>query len=243
MRLVPSQSYGQPSSGATCVVYSDTALTEANREFGLLPDMRSWLDGDVILFSPRPVHLARETRSKSETVRTTQERLGYSPAHSLWTHAAVYIGNGEIVEANWSRDSRRNPVRRAEVSRYVPDAYVRRRTADELSGLQRAAIVLAALVRCGEDYAINAALEIYAKALAHKYFRPVPRFLRRRVASGLVCADIVSSSYDQAMRGPTFSAEDDAIIVPATLSATSILRDAEIEWCSLPRAASETAQA
>ncbi|MBC7843791.1 MAG: hypothetical protein H7099_15835 [Gemmatimonadaceae bacterium] len=167
-------------------------------------------------------------------IRDAQRKLGHAVADAFWTHAALYVGDGEIVEANWDRDLDDNPVSRVAVSTYVPHAYIRRRTMPDLSEKMQQAVADQADLRCGEDYSLLAAIDIYIKAQLRQFSRVAPPFVLRRSARGLVCADIVSTSYDHVLRRPAFANTDDDIVVPATLSATGELEDAEIAWCTIP---------
>jgi hypothetical protein len=63
------------------------------RKFGLYPNVDEWFPGDLIL--------TRELQPDgiSKQIRVVQDKAGYD-AHSVWTHAAIYLGDGwRICEA------------------------------------------------------------------------------------------------------------------------------------------------
>jgi uncharacterized protein YycO len=66
-------------------------LNQKIRAFGYVPDFRALDLGDIILVS--------DSRLPSRVIRATQNSAGFAPPHTIWTHAALYIGRGQVVEA------------------------------------------------------------------------------------------------------------------------------------------------
>jgi hypothetical protein len=67
-----------------------TAIPQALREFGHVPDWSAWHPGDLLLTqSPEPDRV-------SQQIQSTQA-LGYLKEFAVWTHAAVYLGDGLML--------------------------------------------------------------------------------------------------------------------------------------------------
>jgi hypothetical protein len=67
-----------------------TAIPQALREWGYVPDLESWHPGDLLLTKAvDPDWISKEI----ENIQT----LGYGDTFASWTHAAVYLGDGLML--------------------------------------------------------------------------------------------------------------------------------------------------
>lgn len=92
-----------------CTVVPDIRGTPAE-VFGLLPDMRDWVPGDVVLFA---------SHDKFNGVIELVQRRAWKDA-ARWTHAALYVGNGCVVESLFSLMPGASGVQRRPISVYPP---------------------------------------------------------------------------------------------------------------------------
>jgi hypothetical protein len=67
-----------------------TALPQAVRAYGSVPDFTKWHPGDVIITR------AKKPDFISQQIQSIQT-LGYAEASAAWTHAAVYLGDGIML--------------------------------------------------------------------------------------------------------------------------------------------------
>ena len=73
---------------------SEKPLSQDVRKFGFYLDLKALLPGDLILVSnikPKWTH---------KIINSVQESLGFNEEDARWHHAAVYLGNGDICEAD-----------------------------------------------------------------------------------------------------------------------------------------------
>src|SRR6266403_4073483 len=85
-----SKSAASPIPAPTNLAAGDwiprTAIPQALRQFGYVPDWSAWHPGDLLLTqSPNPDKV-------SQQIQSTQA-LGYGDRLARWTHAAVYLGD------------------------------------------------------------------------------------------------------------------------------------------------------
>jgi hypothetical protein len=87
-----------PSAAPAGTIRIDRELPKAARDWGRIIDFTALEAGDLLLF--RPVNPAAD--SISRRIRQAQADGGLHRRHAQWTHAAVYLGDGEhICEANF----------------------------------------------------------------------------------------------------------------------------------------------
>src|SRR5665213_3277873 len=86
-----------PSAAPVSIIKIDRALPPEPRSWGRVLNMDSLESGDLLLF--RSIDL--ESDRISHAIVKAQLAGGFAQAHAQWTHAAVYLGDGEhICEAN-----------------------------------------------------------------------------------------------------------------------------------------------
>src|SRR6476659_3689762 len=86
-----------PSTPATRSVPAKGVLPPAARKWGRMLDLEDLEPGDLILFRPVNPNLDKI----SQLIIAAQMQAGFSEEDARWTHAAVYLGDGELIcEAN-----------------------------------------------------------------------------------------------------------------------------------------------
>lgn len=132
-------------------------------------------------------------------------RLIQIGTRSRWNHAAIDVGNGQLVEAN------PNGVQRKPVTEYGTDQYVTSRL--ELTDSQRDDIVAYAVRAIGTPYGW---VDIVALALVAVGIRPgwLDRYAAR--TDRLVCSQLVAYAY--AAAGCPVSSADPWTVTPGDLA-------------------------
>ncbi len=191
--------------------------------------MATWWPADVVLFTP----YGDESR-KSTLVKDVQHRLGHARYHAHWTHAALYVGHGLVVNVTNDDPVDGNKVVLKHVTDFVLRANFRVRRNLKLRDDQRAAIV-----RRGKELADGKLRYSPTKAVAYaitSYGLRGDR-IRRSIDffEGVVCSDIVSIAYSGGLRRrPMFMSPSGLAVLPATLSESASLHDIEVSWCAIP---------
>ena len=187
--------------------------------FGYVPDDTELLPGDVILFSGRGL--------VSWAIRATQVMAEFDPEHARWTHAALYIGKGTVVEAVTWQGVRVAPLEQVTAGRTL---LVRRRHkatngVDDLSMEDRFRVVIDALSQITLGYSLDVLPDLALNAVLHKLGRPVGGHVARVV----ICSNIISRAYMTALRLALSAAATD-VTWPADLSYCDELDDIRIGW-------------
>jgi hypothetical protein len=190
--------------------------------------MALWRPADIILFSPR-----NGGGQKTKAVKTVQKHLGFDEQHAQWTHAALYVGDGKLLHVTWQLFGTQNHVARIPISSFVPDAWIRRRSASSLNSGQRDEIVERAFTMIGQDYSLLRGLTFFT-GKAGRQSQGSTQSALKSATRRLVCSDVVALAYEYVLNRQVFGVIDHARVTPATLSASTFLREAEVVWCSLP---------
>jgi hypothetical protein len=197
--------------------------------------MSTWEIGDLVLVRGRRTGISRST-----PIVLAQLAGGYAPEDAEWTHAAVYAGEGTVLEATWGFGAE-GGIGWGEVSAYVPDDHIRVRTDALLTDEQRHEIVAQARSLEGLDYSIPRAMELARQLVLSRV--PALRAAADRIPHGVrasdwgayggyVCSDVFAISYEAAANR-TIAPADDWIVCPAALSASPHFEDRELTWCAL----------
>jgi hypothetical protein len=188
-------------------------LPKKTRMFGFVPDHKVLLPGDAVLVKSQRAGLIGR-----QIVRFQLE--SYECDHACWTHVAVYIGEGTLVEAMpW------HGVRTSSIYSLVPSRSVLVRRDPKLNMEERYKIAVQAASRLGQKYShwrlpsliIGAAVGFWSTQ------RSV------RMTRALVCSTLYSdawASVTEAMLIPGRLAE----LWPCHISATLKLDDVLVPW-------------
>jgi hypothetical protein len=206
-----------------------TGVTTAAAEFGQLPDMRSWLEGDLILTRAKD-----PSGTATQLIVATQRNVFPDPAHHSWTHAAVYIGDGRVIEADYDPDQKRRGVLEGFVASYVPAYELRLRRDSRLSPAERHLIVTYARDIEGLDYSLARAAELaLISQRGSALLKQVDEDAEARPLLGFVCSDVYAFAYAKtvkrvaAPRGQPFQS-------PASLSDSENFQEVLVSWCKIP---------
>lgn len=187
--------------------------------FGYVPDIAKLMAGDVVLFSGAGF--------VPWAIRSAQLVAQFDPSHAVWTHAALYVGKGTLVEAVPVHGVRVAPLVEATFGRTLL-VRRRRKTADgasELSMEQRYTVVIDALAQIKRGYSLGLVPALAWNALRQTLGRPVPG----HVAGVVICSNIISRAYMTALQLALSAATTD-VTWPADLSFCEELDDIPIGW-------------
>jgi hypothetical protein len=142
-----------PSEPIAATVRVDFELGEGPRAWGRILDTSRLEPGDLLLFRP----IEPETDSISQQITEAQTNSGLAARHTQWTHAAVYLGDGQsICEANIKMPDRPNGVVMRSVFDYCDGtSAIRARRPTNMNPQQRLRIAIGALTNLGKSYSYN----------------------------------------------------------------------------------------
>jgi cell wall-associated NlpC family hydrolase len=196
------------------------------RAFGYVPNLKRLLPGDLILTSDRSL--------ASWAVRWRQRRDSADNAH--WTHAAVYVGNGLIVEALPVTN-----VWQAPLVSFVPTRKLLfRRLRQIIQSTPSEALFK------GQSIALDSALQISAQRYAlfgvirmaqrSGWLEPLYSLVPPTRSAGVICSGLYADSVYRTT-GVTLTAPEDVIykrpIFPAELAATPEMQSIEVGWARI----------
>lgn len=228
------------------------ALPKWVTDLGYLPDISGWLPGDVILVCETdPSVFAEMIRIAQSSGYETR----YGLAHGRWQHAAIYLGNYLVCEA----DIKTLRVRVRPLYPYVGRYLIRVRRATGLDDAQRQDIVDYVLAATGLRYnwqamaamSVSTTKKVVMTAIQDewaKWRRKVGELLdtmnvRERgfgeaeFQDAYFCSELFAHAYYFATQNWPTEEPEGTEIVPATLSASTKLKDIDIAWGRLDRPA------
>lgn len=202
-RAISDPTADNPESGRlalpVCEVVPSLKRTPAALT-GVLPDLRDWKSGDIIL-------LAGDEKLGGVIERIQRRQWGDS---ARWTHAALYAGGGYVVESVFSADPRRWGVFRSSMAAYASRREILRLHDPALTDEERGALVRAAQAIDATYDVIGAVRTGIAAYLTPPATPKKPRTRRtmlgrrmrlREVAAirARVCSDVIEAAYDLAL--------------------------------------------
>jgi hypothetical protein len=203
------------------------ALPPATRKFGKLVDTGILAPGDLLL--------ARDLAPKgiSKLITDVQCDGGYHADDARWTHAAMYVGDGEnVVEATFDSVQDGGDVRLTSLDEYSEglcslrfrrSKYVR----DERQGWR---VCVRALSRLKEPYdMIQAARMWFNIVIRGRGFFDDKR--RQSTSSAVICSTLYADSYNEVTRRTL--GEVSGVCVPAWLSVSGEFEDIQAEWSKI----------
>lgn len=194
-------------------------LPKKTRKFGYVLDLSELLSGDIILFCDT------ENSKSSNAINSAQKTIaGYSKTDSKWTHAAIYMDNGKLIEA-----VPRKGVTIADIHDSIPGCLLRVRRNPHLEELQRLRIVIAAMSQLGKPYGMQ-----YAISMLGKFATPSTWSLGRQGVHSNICSNLCNRAYIEGAQIFPASTENLDQVPPALLSATNSLKDVRVRWLKIP---------
>ena len=210
-----------PDAAASGKIRVDFELSEGPRKWGRMLDLRRLAPGDLLLFRPAKP----DADSISQRITQAQLAAGLHLRHAQWTHAAIYLGDGQyICEANFKNPPHKNGVVMRSVFDYCDGTYaIRARRPKNMTDQQRIRIAIGALTNLGKSYdfrqianfAVNASREgwmTWFKGLIASSDGPRPP------PQSFVCSTLYQDALTYASRGS--SVRLGALCTPAQLSAS-----------------------
>jgi hypothetical protein len=207
-----------PGAAATCHVSEPQpvgALGKNVRTFGYVPSLFDLEPGDLVLTS------RCEPDAVSTFIRTYQAE-DFDEAFSRWTHAAIYVEDGVIVEAV------RKGVIVNKLLNYIPSHRLLVRRHSSLDQSDRMKIALQACLRIGQTYemqAVRSFIDIYLS-------RGRPTLLPRRYR---ICSQIFIDALTygpvKALSAVPFTGE----ATPAHLAACPDFTNVQLKWIKIAR--------
>lgn len=192
---------------------SVSLLSQKTRNFGFVPAVESLLPGDLILYS--------DTDTVSRLITASQERAGFAREHARWSHAAVYLDDGFLVEA-----LPLSGVNQRSIYEGIPSGLLRFRRLQSLSPIDRYRVALRALSRLGQTYSIGKVPKLSLRMAAGLW--------KRRAAPDekgiVICSQIYHDSVVEITRSYLDHCPVDAAVTPAHLSCSDDLVDLDIGW-------------
>ena len=175
-----------------------------------VPNFSDWRDGDIIL-----VHRAADAAGHALQAAQALSLSPVTRAGSVWSHAAVYVGDGMVVDATIA-----SGVSLRSIWAYCQarEVRVRRLSDPSIPATDVDEIALAARRHIGEPYSVLQA--IVSKLVPGTV--PTPNALYCSTLVGLVVAEATGVDLS--------SDPDHQPLHPATLAAHVELADVPLEW-------------
>lgn len=201
-------------------------LSPTEVEMGKVIDLHGLLPGDLILVS------AIEQQFVGHMIRQVQEKGGFLPEHARWEHAAMYIGQGVIIEAT------RKGVKRAMLSKFAKDHRIRVRRDGTLSIEERYQLVVHALTLSDTPYNFIDIVKLWRKSrfgFGNVAEKQSSRLGPQYPKSATICSQLYADCYVN-VTSKVLGKLRDGISTPAALSATDTLADVKLQWLSIDTA-------
>lgn len=200
--------------------HPDRSLPASVREgFGRYPNIDQWRPGDLLLF-----HVPENTPWVSSFIIKAQS-LGYDHVHARWHHVAVYVGDGFLCEARVLGGIQYRPL-----DDYVGKYWIRVRRDNGMSDSEGFRLAIRAMTRLRKSYGFIEIAKLSWRAI--KGFSTwSPLALGPK---GVICSHLYNMAY-MAVTKRLLWDTDDRPILPAELSATSVLSDVSVFWRRIVR--------
>lgn len=207
----------EPIPGATWI--PPGPIPKTLRAFGKFPNLDQWRPADLLLVaSLTPDAAVRQ-------IVSAQARGGYAPEDARWQHAAVYIGEGYVVEATL------HGVHYAPIYPYLGGHCLRLRRPLDLSDDDRWRIAIQASVRSNERYAMQSILRLFRLSFGG-YWRRQRGFAVAH-AKSVICSQLYADAYSR-VTGRLVTPPVAGIPTPAALSASTAFEDVDLTWAAIP---------
>jgi len=225
-----------PSVAALGNIRVDFELSDGPRKWGRVLDTSGLEPGDLLLF--RPVVPSED--SISQRITRAQLDRGLHMRHAQWTHAAVYLGDGQsICEANFKSPGQKDGVVIRSVFEYCDGASaIRARRPKNMTAQQRLRIAIGALANLGKSYdfrqivkfAIDASREGWLAGLKGVFG---PSDGPKPPAQSFVCSTLYQDALTYASKGNSIRLG--ALCTPAQLSASDDFEknEPQLSWLEI----------
>jgi hypothetical protein len=194
-------------------------LPLAVRSFGYMPSLDALRPGDVLLVSA--IHKPFVSRA----IERVQLKAGFDAWHAQWHHAAVYVGNNLVCEAQLGG------VRTASIFKYTAGTHLLRFRRDPgVDELDSCKIALEASLKLKYGYNWASVLQLLLQAnTGWSGGSGKPRQLSDRAT---ICSQLYADAYG-VVTASTLDSRAEAGISPAHLSVNKTLVDIAMTWMSM----------
>lgn len=193
-------------------------------------DLTALEPGDLFLF--RPVDPTSD--SISQRITQAQSDGGLHKRHAQWTHAAVYLGDGQsICEANFKVPGQENGVTLRSAFDYCDGTYaIRARRPKNMTPQQRLRIAIGALTNLGKSYSFWQIVKFARAATEEGFWKSLGRG-PQRPPQAFVCSTLYQDAYNFAFQGNAVRLG--ALCTPAHLSASNDFEQNEppLHWLEI----------
>ena len=184
-----------------------------------MPSLDRLRPGDLVLVSALKKPLV------SRTIENIQRKAGFDAWHAQWHHAAVYVGNHLVCEAQlWG-------VRTASIFKYAAGTHrLRFRRDPHLDELGSCKLALEAALKLKYGYSWRSIVQLMAQArFGWRGGSGRPRQLSDRAT---ICSQLYADAYG-IVTASTLDTRAEAGVSPAHLSVNKTLIDIPMEWLAL----------
>jgi cell wall-associated NlpC family hydrolase len=197
-------------------------IPERFRHFGKMLDTGNLQAGDLVLL--REI----EPDMISRKIKETQIALGYAEQDAMWTHAALYLGDGlRVVEATFDSPIKGGSVKASFLYDYCGRHAICVRRPRCVSATKDAwLIAIEAAMGIGKKYDFLAALKIFFDGQASKK-GDWDADTRTYVSPGVLCSTFYADCYGKVAKR---SLGDSGVCVPASLSMSDEFDDLPLQW-------------
>jgi hypothetical protein len=219
-----------PDVAPTRIMRADRELPPEARCTGRMLDTTRLRPGDLILTRPSKPNDDPIGRRISKA----QENGGFVQRHARWTHAAVYLGDGEhICEASVSLFPPRAKIHMCSIHKFCDGKRViRARSPKGFTAEQRIRLALGAMTNLEKRYDFSLIAQFYLIAFTGRVFSNMPKKARMRTST-LVCSTLYQDAYSFAVDGGAVTTG--SFCTPAHLSASDLFEENEppLEWMGI----------
>ena len=217
-----------PNQPVSRSIQVDRQIPPCARQWGRIIDTSTLWPGDLVLVrSIKPDSVGK----KIEHAHTNG---GFAQRHAQWTHAAVYLGDGEsICESTFKEKDFRWGVIMRSIHYYCNnETAIKVRRPKNMSMERRIGIALGAVNRLGDGYSFNEIFQFWRAARSGRGFWQGN--VRQKIGTrALVCSTLYQDAYNFSMKGDTVRMG--SLCTPAHLSASDDFEeiDPEINWLGI----------
>ena len=195
-------------------------LPPSVRAFGFVPTLDRLRAGDLLLVSPLKSNLV------AGAIQTVQLLAGFVETHARWHHAAVYVGNDLICEAQVT-----GVVTESLYKYCTGDCLLRFRRDNGMQALDSCRLALEVALKLKYRYSWASILQLLWQAHAGWGSRAAPRRLSARAT---ICSQLYADAYGVVTKS-TLDSSATVGVTPAHLAANRTLADIPMDWLSVPK--------
>jgi hypothetical protein len=204
------------------------ALSPSVRSFGKFVDTAALRQGDLVL--------TREVLPDriSQLITSVQIQGGYASSDAIWTHAAMYVGDGQhVVEATFDSVATGGSVRMTPIDEYCGKYALRFRRPIHVVDAETAwLLVVRAMTRIRAPYALIDAAKMWIDVkFRNKGFWSTDKKWHEQAQGAVICSTLYADSYNEVTRRSL--GEVNGACVPAWLNMSDEFTDVSVDWVAI----------